>query len=226
MRVSSSPPSPALQSLHPTTDLPFHLLFFQLEYSSECLYCSLFTFLTSYFLLFIFPILSSTDLFSSTFFCLHNVFSSVFTILMENFKVSQHPPKVCSKFPFHPWNVHQQFPLSTPCLMHIGYSLYTWSSSCISLDVLGKGLSRSRSSVLSRSSHLLDFKAHWRKTASVTGVKTMPLHADKLGLRKFGKDATLLLRFLRQPIDLHEEPICSYISSTVVNYINSPIISA
>lgn len=126
MRMSSSPPSPTLQSLYPTTDLPSHLLFFQLEYLSECLYCTFFPLLSSYFILFIFPILSPTDLFSSTLFCLHNFLSSLCTFLTENFKVSRHPPKVCSKFPFHLWNsshfIHEMF---------INHSLCTHPAWCI-----------------------------------------------------------------------------------------------
>lgn len=51
------------------------------------------------------------------------------------------------------------------------------------------------------------------------------MHVDKLGIRRFGKSATLLHRFLIQPIDLRKEPISSYRSSTIPNYINVPIIS-
>lgn len=53
--------------------------------------------------------------------------------------------KICPKFLFHLWNVHNPFSLYSPSLIHIWYISYSWSWSYIPLDVPGKWLSGSRS---------------------------------------------------------------------------------
>lgn len=53
----------------------------------------------------------------------------------------------------------------------------------------------------------------------------MLLHVHMLGLRQSGKTANLILTFLGKSVDLHEEPIRSYTSSIIADYINTPIIS-
>lgn len=171
--------------------MSYHLIYFSSSLNSHLSMSSdiFFPFLSSNFLLFIFPILSGTEIFS--FFSL--LYSHFYQRISGSDTIHQKP-----KFPFHPWKVYQQFPLYTPCLMHLWSGLYTWWSCCIPLDALGKWLWRSGSSVISSSSHLSDFKVFWRKAAPVTWVKATLLH---VGLRQFGKAANLTLTFFGKPVD-------------------------
>lgn len=179
MGVSSSPTSAALQSLHLTTDLLFHLLFFsQPGYSSESslLFPSLPIKLFSF--LYFSHLVSYRSFFSSIFICLHNIFllyslfqwriSKSHSIHQNLLLVPTSPMKCSSIIP----TVNTLLVLYLIWFIYLVITLYPFVCD-------GKRTFKVKVINTIKVKPLARLKTFTRKAASVTGAKTMPLHVDK-----------------------------------------------